>query len=305
MVATKIASGIHTAIVTPFLTDGGIDWGAFERLLKRQERAGVAGVVVFGTTGEGPTITVQEKLTLIRKARAQLGSGVQVMAATGGNNTAACVELALLAEEAGANSLLIVTPPYNKPSLLGLEAHYNAISQKVKLPICLYHVPSRTAQALTPEGINHLCKNPQITAVKEASGDVALFAQAKAGSAAKFLSGDDPSYLASLACGGEGAISVISNIFPRAMVAMTEAFLCGDNQKALSYNKILLPLMKGIFLETNPMPIKAVLEIEGLCQNELRLPLVPVKSETYGKLKILVAETKELLSQQGVLDDEG
>lgn len=294
-------TGVWTAVVTPFKGEQQhIDWDAFEAILKAQADAGVQGIVVSGTTGESPTLSVQEKLSLFRKARAVLPKSVRVMGGTGGNHTEQSVELSRLAQDAGCDSLLIVTPPYNKPSLAGLKAHFAAIQQAVSIPLCLYHVPGRTGQTLTPEAIAEICQNPQVLAVKEASANLELFSKARMLSQRAFLSGDDMTYLPSLAVGGSGVISVVSNFFPAAMVAMTNAFQKGDHTKALAIHEALLPFMIGMFCETNPTPIKAAMAYRGDLKNQLRLPLVPVMDNNEKKVREWVDTTQTKLKSLGV-----
>lgn len=289
--------GVWTAVVTPFLDSGEIDWPAFEALLIRQEKAGICGLVICGTTGESPTLAVQEKLALIRKARALLGSGVRVMAGTGDNNTAQSVELSKLAEDAGADSLLVVTPPYNKPTTNGLINHYETIARSVKLPICLYHVPGRTAQMLTVEQIIKLCKIDSIKVVKEASADIGFFSRCLNSSDSEFLTGDDPTFLASLATGGAGVISVVSNIFPEAMVDLHNSFKDGDHQRALRLHQALLPMIDALFCEANPGPTKAVFKAEGHCSDYVRPPLASMEAHNLKYLKGTLKDTKELLER--------
>lgn len=293
--------GVWTALVTPFSPDGAIDWQAFERLLAMQQDAGVKGVVISGTTGEAPTLSVQEKLALFRKARASLKGSIRVMAGTGGNNTEQSVELSKLAQDAGCDSVLIVTPPYNKPSLAGLKAHFQAISQAVSIPLCLYHVPSRTGQLLSAEQIVEICKVPGVAAVKEASANLELFSKARLFSGKAFLSGDDGTYLPSLAAGGVGVISVASNVFPKAMVAMTDAFFAKDFAKALKIHDAFLPLFGALFWETNPAPAKALLAEMKVSLNTLRLPLVPVQNETQERLLPVFKETHRSLQEMGLV----
>lgn len=293
--------GVYTALVTPFTKDGQVDWAAFDRLLAMQAKAEVDGVVISGTTGETPTLSVDEKVSLFRRARAALPPSVEVMAGTGGNDTRASIELSKLAQDAGVNSLLIVTPPYNKPSREGLRAHFEAIANAVRIPLCLYHVPGRTGQRLSPEDLAYLCELPQVTCVKEASGDLFLFSKAFLLSKATYLSGDDFTYLPSLSVGGKGVISVLTNIFPRAFVLMTRKFLQKDIQGALDIHNALLPLIEGLFSEASPGPTKDLLAHAGLIQNHLRLPLVPVEATTHERLVRLYKSTSAQLEELGAL----
>ncbi len=289
--------GVWTAIATPFKSDFEVDWASFEKLLALQVAGGVKGVVISGTTGESPTLTVQEKLGLIRKARAILPAEIRVMAGTGDNNTQHSVELSRLAADAGADSLLVVTPPYNKPSLNGLLLHYDAIKNAVKIPICLYHVPSRTSHFLPSEQLAHLCQNGRIGAVKEASADLAYFSKTREKAKVPFLSGDDATLLPSLAVGGEGTISVVSNIFPKALVQMTEAFWQGNWQQALAIHQTLLPVIDALFCEVNPSPLKAAMKVLGIGENILRAPLAPVTDANFKKVEEAVQTTRDHLER--------
>lgn len=287
--------GVWTALVTPFRDGGDIDWAAFERLLDLQEQGRVDGIVISGTTGEAPTLSVQEKLSLIRKARAVLGKKTRLMAGTGDNNTQQTVELSKLAQDAGADSLLVVTPPYNKPSLAGLQNHYRTIAAAVKIPICVYHVPSRTAHLLPVDHLAALCQIPGIGCVKEATGDVAYFSRALSRSKLPYLSGDDPSFLASMAVGGTGVISVVSNVFPGAVKQLTEAFEGGDVRGARRLHDALMPTIDALFCETNPCPLKAALKILGHCQDVVRPPLATITEASLAKLREGLIKTQELL----------
>jgi 4-hydroxy-tetrahydrodipicolinate synthase len=288
--------GVWTAIGTPFTESGAIDWASFEGHLAQQAAGKVSGIVISGTTGESPTLTVQEKISMVRKARAILPAGIRVMAGSGGNNTAQSIELSKLCVDAGADSLLIVTPPYNKPSMAGLKLHYQMISDSVSVPLCLYHVPGRTGQSLSAPSIAALTTIPKVVAVKEASGDLALYGRLVSASKANILTGDDPTYLPSLVVGGMGVISVVSNIFPEAMVEMTRAFAASQNKRALEIHKVLLPAIDVLFCEGNPGPLKAAFEIFGLAKNILRAPLAPVTSENYALIKSTLQTAKSALS---------
>lgn len=287
--------GVWTALVTPFRTNGEIDWGAFQRLLELQEAAGVDGIVISGTTGEAPTLTVQEKLSLIRKARALINKSTRLMAGTGDNNTQQTVELSRLAQDAGADSLLVVTPPYNKPSLAGLQNHYRMIAAAVKIPICVYHVPSRTAHLLPPDTLASLCQIPGVGCVKEATGDVAYFSRALTRSKVPFLSGDDPTFLASMAIGGSGVISVVSNVFPKVVKELIESFTQGNISHARRLHDALMPTIDALFCEPNPCPLKAALEILGHCEDTVRAPLAPITETSMIKVRDALAKTRELL----------
>lgn len=294
-------SGVYTALVTPFTQDGAIDWPAFDALLRRQAAAEVDGVVISGTTGETPTLTVDEKVSLFRRARTSLPRQIAVMAGSGGNCTRQSVELSKLAQDAGVDSLLIVTPPYNKPSLTGLKAHYETLARSVRIPLCLYHVPSRTGQRLSAEELVSLCSIPEVSAVKEASGDLSLFSKARQSSQAIYLSGDDFTFLPSLAVGGQGVISVVTNIFPRAFVLLQRHFQSGNFSAALAIHDVLLPFTEMLFAESSPGPTKAVLAQAGLIENNLRLPMVSVLPATAHRLQESYRQTERNLAAVGAL----
>lgn len=274
-------AGVWTAVVTPFKDDFSIDWTAWEKLLEHQAKGGVTGIVVSGTTGESPTLSVQEKISLVRKARAVLPKEIRVMAGSGGNNTEQSIELSKLCVDAGADSLLVVTPPYNKPSPEGLKLHFSMVASAVKVPVCLYHVPGRTGQLLSPEVLSGLCGIPGVHAVKEASGDLALFTRAviktrRQGTA--FLSGDDITFLPSLAIGGSGVISVLSNVLPADVTSIWNDWSAGKAHAALERHERLQPLMDALFCESNPGPVKELLAQLGFMSRTLRPPLAPCSS---------------------------
>ena len=289
--------GVWTALITPFRDDGTPDIAAFDRLLDHQARAGVRGLVLCGTTGESPTLTVQEKLSFIRRAKARCGDQLKIMAGTGTQSTASSVELSGLAVDAGADALLVVTPPYSRPNLTGLIRHFQAITAAVGVPVCLYHVPGRTGQKLNADALAAACKIPGVRMVKEASGDLSLFSRARLQSQAEYLSGDDLTFLPSLAVGARGCISVISNVFPAALQALWQAWLEGDTRRALHLHETLLPAMTAMFRETNPVLVKAMMAARGFCHNNLRLPLAPVGVATCSELLELMVRVNDQLDE--------
>ena len=289
---------VFTALATPFLEDGEIDWTSFEKLVATQVEGGINGLVLCGTTGEAPALKVPEKIALVKRARALVGSKLEIMAGTGSNNTEQSVELSKLCRDAGADSLLVVTPPYNKPSLSGLVKHFKAISQATQIPICLYHVPGRTAQRLSASQMKAICEVEHVNSIKEASADLALYSETVSACPNKSVwTGDDPTYLPSLSVGGLGVVSVVTNVFPKAFVAMTKAFVAGDVVKAQKIHLALFPFIQALFVETNPTPLKAALSILGLCQNTVRMPLDVVQAQTFELLKGLLSETQNKLAE--------
>jgi 4-hydroxy-tetrahydrodipicolinate synthase len=290
-------SGVWTAIVTPFTAAGEVDLKCYERLLARQVEAGVTGIVVCGTTGEAPTLTIEEKLSLIRRSRGLLPPHIRLMAGTGGSCTRQSIELSKLAEESGCDSLLIVTPPYNKPSIRGLMEHFRKIGEAVAVPLCLYHVPSRTAQLLSTAQMAEILSLPQVQCVKEASADLNLFSTFVRGTKKPFLSGDDPTFLPSLAIGAKGIVSVTSNLFPKAFVEMTASYVAGDVKRALDIHQKLMPLVTAMFCEVNPCPLKAALSIMGLAENSVRAPLTQVTAESYGVISAALESSSKSLQE--------
>lgn len=284
--------GVWTALVTPMTLSGDIDWNSFDKLLEQQIDAKVTGVVLAGTTGESQTLSVQEKLSLVRRAKARAGAHLQIMAGTGGSCTQSAKELSVLAEEAGAQSLLVVTPPYCKPSFDGLMSYYKTIHDATKIPVCLYHIPSRTGQALSAAQIMNLCELERISMIKEGSGDIGLAAKLAVKNQKKkiLLSGDDLTFLPFLAAGGEGIISVASNIIPKTLVDIWNAFKQGSIEDAKRLYLKALPLMEALFIETNPAPTKALLATEyGIGSNTLRSPLAPVQKQNLESLRAVFA----------------
>lgn len=288
--------GLYTAIITPFTSDGQIDKVAFRKLLSMQIRGGLSGVVVCGTTGESPTVTEGEFVELLQLARQAGGDTFAVIAGTGSNNTAHVIERSKLARENGANALLLASPYYNKPTQKGLLAHYHAIADAIDLPQIIYNVPGRTAVNILPATLAELARHPNIAAVKEACGDINQIMDVIAAVPEGFsvLAGDDAISLPTIAAGGQGVISVISNEAPSLMNDMVLAALDGDFEKARSRFYKLLPLMKANFWESNPIVVKAALHYMGVIENVLRLPLVPMDENLEGKLREILRKLKLL-----------
>lgn len=283
--------GIWTALVTPFRNDDQLDLPAFKKILADQRAAGVAGVIPCGTTGEAPTLTVEEKKILISTALEVLqGSSTQVIAATGSYSTAESIELSRWASQQGVQGLLVVTPYYNKPSQAGLEAHYRKIADQVECPIILYNVPGRTGVSLASDTVASLAAHPRIRAIKEASGNIALTSEILDAVSQKdlpfeVLSGDDALFLPLLSVGAVGVISVASNLFPRSMVSIQRAMDHGQHTQALAIHKHFYPLFRDLFLESNPVPIKHAMAFAGWCGPTVRLPLAPIAAPHWERLK--------------------
>ncbi len=289
--------GIITALVTPFHADGSLDLAAFDRLIKDQIAAGVSAVIPCGTTGESPTLSTEEKKTLISESiRTCRGTGTRVIAGTGSNSTPDTVSLSSWASQAGADGVLIVTPYYNKPSAAGLYSHFIQVADSVSCPVMLYNVPGRTGVSLPPETAAKLAAHPRIRWFKEATGNVGLASEyidqfQVAGHSLEIFSGDDATFLPLLAAGAVGVVSVASNLFPRAMVRIQRLFEEGKNREAFELHQRFYPLFRDLFIESNPVPIKASLAFVGespstaLCTSTVRAPLVALSSDNQKRLE--------------------
>lgn len=293
-------SGIWTALVTPFHSDGSVDFAAYERLLERQVRARVTGVIPCGTTGESPTLTEAERKKIIETAiHALKGTDVGVVAGTGSNSTSETVAFSRWASHLpGIRGILVVAPYYNKPTQAGLEAHFTAVADASNVPVMLYNVPGRTVVSIAPATVAKLARHPRIRAIKEATGDPAVTSEilralrSQGASAApsasnsfEILSGDDATFLSLMGVGACGNVSVASNIVPEEMVQMHAAAMGGDWATARSIHDRLFPIFKDLFVESNPGPVKHALEWLGLGSRRLRLPLVPLAEENARKLE--------------------
>ena len=280
-----IFKGMATALVTP-MTAHGVDYEALGRLIDFQLENGINALVSVGTTGESATLTPQERKDVISFTIDRVAGRVPVIAGTGTNNTAHAIDFSVSADKAGADALLVVTPYYNKATQKGLIAHFTAIADKVKKPIILYNVPSRTGCNLLPATVAELAKHPNIAAIKEASGNMSQVVDliARCGEDITVYSGEDGLTVPILSMGGMGTISVLSNVVPKEAVAMTDAFFAGRIQEAAQWQCRLLPLVDCLFSEVNPIPAKAALSAMGFGEEHLRLPLTPMEPENREKL---------------------
>lgn len=271
---THLFTGVCTAMVTPFL-DGRVNFPMAEQLLKRQMDVGIPAVVVAGTTGEAPTLCDEEKLELFKRCKGYAGTNCTVIAGTGSNDTAHAVKLSVAAEKLGVDGLLVVTPYYNKTTSEGLIAHYLAIAQAVSIPIIIYNVPTRTCVDIPVSVCQHLSGVGNIVGIKEASPDVSKVTKLKnaCGSHFSVWSGNDDLTVPTVALGGQGVISVASNIAPAAMLSMASAALAGDLDTAADLQQKLQPLHDLMFCEVNPIPVKAALKRIGYDCGGCRLPL--------------------------------
>ena len=279
-------TGACTALVTPFL-DGKINYPMMEQLLKRQIDAGIKAVVIAGTTGESPTLSDDEKLTLFRRCKEYAGNRCLIIAGTGSNDTAHSVALSIAAEEAGADALLVVSPYYNKATPQGLYLHYLSICNAVSIPVIIYNVPGRTGLDIPVSVYSQLALIPNIAGVKEAGTDITKIARIRNACGADFpiWSGNDDQIVPVMALGGKGVISVLSNIKPFETQAMCDAALAEDFSTASDLQCRLLPLIESLFSEVNPIPVKAAMKEIGYDCGGCRLPLCQMQIEKLNKLK--------------------
>jgi 4-hydroxy-tetrahydrodipicolinate synthase len=286
-------TGTYTAIVTPF-KNGQLDESALERLIKQQIKGGVEGIVPVGTTGESPTVDYDEHTKIIALSVKFAAGKIKVLAGTGANSTSEAIYLTQAAEKVGADGSLQVAPYYNKPSQEGLYQHFKAIAKNTKLPIVLYSIPGRCGIEIGIDTIKRLatdCKN--IVGIKEAGGNADRVSQLRAAVGPKFdiLSGDDSLTLPFMAVGAQGVISVASNVIPKEVSQMVRAFAQGDVKKAAQLHARFYPLFKDLFIETNPVPVKAALAMMGMMEEEYRLPLVSLAEASRTKLKATLKAT--------------
>ncbi|WP_214742746.1 4-hydroxy-tetrahydrodipicolinate synthase [Exiguobacterium sp. s48] len=289
-------TGVATALATPFQENGQLNLEAWVALIEDQIQEGVTGLVIGGTTGEGMTITDEEFETLLVRAVEVANGRAVIIAGTGSNNTAVSIEKTKRAAELGAEMAMVVTPYYNKSTQAGLIAHFTAIADASPIPLMLYNVPSRTGVALAPETVGELAEHPRITALKEASGDISVMAQMMAHIPEGFTvyCGNDDQILPYMAWGAQGVVSVLSNVYPGATVALAEALLAGDLQTARTWQIRLLPVIDELFAEVNPIPVKAALQARGFEVGAPRLPLVPMSATAEAKLLSAMEQFNEV-----------
>jgi 4-hydroxy-tetrahydrodipicolinate synthase len=286
--------GAITALVTPF-RNGEVDEEAYRAFIEWQIEQGIHGLVPCGTTGESATLSHDEHKRVIRICVDQVKGRVPVLAGAGSNNTREAIELTQDAKDAKADGALLITPYYNKPTQAGLVAHFKAIGERVNMPFIVYNVPGRTAVNLLPETLAILKKEiRQVVGVKEATGDLNQVSRVLefCGEDFMVLSGDDFTALPTMAIGGRGVISVVSNFVPQKMSAMCDAVAAGDLTKAKALHYQMSPLFRAAFLETNPVPAKMALDLMGRFPFETRLPMVPLQPQNLEKLKAVLAEAK-------------
>ena len=288
-----IFKGSCVALVTPF-KNNAVDYEALEKIINYQIENGTAAILVLGTTGEPPTLTVEEKHEIIKFANKVINKRVKMIVGTGGNNTQKVVEDSKFAIENGADALLVVTPYYNKCTQNGLIAHYNYITEKLKFPIIVYNVPGRTGVNIQVKTAKILAENPYICGIKEASGNIDQITELCATLNDKFAiySGDDALNYTFMTLGAMGGISVTANVYPKQVANVIDYCLKGEWENARKLHEKLLPVNKAMFIEVNPIPVKAAMEIEGLCEGKLRLPLTTIEEENKIKLTNILNEFK-------------
>ena len=297
-------TGSIVAIATPMVEGGALDLPALGRLIDFHVANGTAGIVIVGTTGESPTVDVDEHCRLIAAAVEFARGRVPVIAGTGANSTSEAIALTTFAKNAGVASCLSVVPYYNKPTQEGLYRHFRAIAETVALPLILYNVPGRTVADLANETVLRLAHVPGIVGLKDATADIGrvseLLRALKAAGKRDFAvySGDDLNALALILMGGHGVISVTANVAPKLMAEMCAAALAGDFARARACNDRLLPLHRRLFVEANPIPVKWALAEMGLIQNELRLPLVPLSQQHHETVRGALRDAGVLASSK-------
>lgn len=277
-------TGTFTAIVTPFNRDGSVDYRCFHALIERQIAGGVDGVVPVGTTGESPTLSTEEHIAVIRAAVESSAGRVKVIAGTGANSTAEAIELTQAVMGFGVDGTLQVTPYYNKPTAEGLYRHFSSIAD-IGLPVVLYNVPGRTAREIPVDVVARLASHPKIVAIKEAAGDVGRVNQIRMACDLTILSGDDALNLPMVSVGARGVISVASNVVPREMSDLVKLALAFNYREAQALHDKLLPLLTNLFVEVNPIPVKAALAMMGLIEEVYRLPLCEMGAANRTKLQ--------------------
>jgi 4-hydroxy-tetrahydrodipicolinate synthase len=294
-------SGCYTALITPF-RNGELDLPALRTLVERQILGGVAGLVPCGTTGETPALTTREWETVVTTVIETTYRRVPVIAGTGSNGTATTIERTRRAQELGADAALVVTPYYNKPTQEGLYQHFAAIANATEIPLVLYNVPGRTSVNMLPETVLRLTAVPGVAAIKEASGSIDQSSQilGEAPEGFAVLSGDDSLTLPIMGVGGTGVVSVVSNIVPEAVSALTEAALAGDYATARTIHHALFDLCRAMFCETNPVPVKAAAALLGYCTPEVRLPLAPLSESAQRRVESALAAWEQINTPQVV-----
>lgn len=278
-------AGVATALVTPFFDDK-INFPMLKILIQRQIDAGISHIVLAGTTGEAPTLTDEEKIELFRKGKEFAGNQCNIIAGTGSNSTQHAIALSIAAEKAGVDSLLVVSPYYNKTTPEGLYAHYASIAQNVSIPIIIYNVPSRTGLDIPVSVYQQLAALPNIKGIKEASADITKISKIRSVCPdLTIYSGNDEMIVPVISLGGKGVISVLSNVYPELTAAMTDAALAGDFDTAAALQCSLQPVIESLFCEVNPIPVKEAMSLIGYDCGSCRPPLTSINEQHKGQLK--------------------
>ena len=295
---TPVFSGACTALVTPFETSGAINYDAFGKQIDNQIAAGVDAVCVCGTTGESATMSIREHFAAVEFCVKRVDRRAKVIAGTGSNDTSAAIYLTEHAQDAGADAALLVTPYYNKASQTGLIRHYEAIADRVDIPLILYNVPGRSGVSFTAETYRALSENPKINGVKEASGNLSLVTHTRAlcGDDFYIWSGNDDQVVPMMSLGAKGVISVAGNIIPEVMVKMTHLCLDNDFQAASRLQIEYTELIDALFTEVNPIPVKAAMNLLGMEAGALRLPLCDISEKNLRILRQAMSRTDLLQS---------
>ncbi|MBS1229616.1 MAG: dihydrodipicolinate synthase [Proteobacteria bacterium] len=285
-------TGSIVAIVTPMLEDGSLDLPGMRRLVDFHVQEGTDAICVVGTTGESPTVNVEEHHELIRLVVKQVAGRIPVIAGTGANSTAEAIEMTQFAKEAGADAALSVVPYYNKPTQEGIYRHFRAIAEAVDIPVILYNVPGRTVADMSNETTLRLAQIPNVVGIKDATGNIDRVGEliARAPQGFSVYSGDDASACAAMLMGGQGDISVVANVAPRLMHELCAAALGGDLVKARQLNFRLLGLHRQLFCEANPIPVKWACQQLGLIKDGIRLPLTPLSPEYHERVRAAMRE---------------
>lgn len=288
--------GVYTALITPFTTSGKVDEPALQALVEEQIELGISGLVPMGTTGESPTLSPEEHSRVIERVVAWAKGRVPVIAGTGSNSTEEAIELTKRAQDAGANASLQVVPYYNKPNQEGLFRHFETIAEKTHLPILIYNIAGRTSRNLETDTLIKLAQHPRIVGVKEASGDLTQMMEvlARRPNGFSVLSGDDNLAYPLMALGGDGVISVASHVVGRELLSMVKACRQGEWDTARQIHFRLLPVFKAMFIDTNPIPVKTALALQGKVQEVFRLPMTPLDEDK----KAIVRQALELVSSK-------
>jgi 4-hydroxy-tetrahydrodipicolinate synthase len=286
-------NGAFSAIITPF-RDGAVDEAALRELVEWQIQSGVDGLVACGSTGESATLTHSEHDQVVKLVVDYARRRVPVIAGTGSNSTAEAIRLTAFAREVRADGALLISPYYNKPTQEGILKHYKMIAANVDLPLIVYNIPGRTASNILPETFAKMCDIKQIVGIKEASGSMDQISDILrlCGDRLTILSGDDSTTLPFMAIGAKGVIATITNVMPREMHELAAAALKGDFTRARQIHFAMLPLMRALFLETNPIPVKQAWAFMGKCANELRMPLIQMSPEPAERLRGVMKEMR-------------